>query len=580
MTEVREAWRLWPTTTALRLLVVGAVGFFLLLSLQQAGSLYVIDEAEFPYIGEATARTGIPVYYHGELRPTDVGIFHPPLYVYLLAGWIEVFGDSHVAVRCFGVLCQLLTAAFVMATVRLLFPRRADLLSSIALLLYLTNPFVIASGLLPDIDGTVGVLALAAAVHVLVLIVLSSRPTRREVLLAGVTFGFALSTKLTTPLALAPLMLVAFAVSRRGWLATGRDYLLSLVIGVTLFLAWWGTLAGLSTWMQFSYPFKFTYTSLTTKSGAASLHDRLVALRPLPMTLFWLDPILIMMTAAVLAGALWAWRSPRARAVAIICAFALGTIVAYDVITTPVFRFPKYWIAAVPAATIACVSALGWTLENAHVTWRRRYSPLLLGSGLAVGVALTIVSLQRKIPTVTDMAPVRELVPTLFVIAVLAALAIVAMRTRGGRTALVAFPVVAALLSAVLLHGTALASIQRSADYETRYYYGERGFSQVVADVRALSVQGRPIMAPKDVGFETGLPFYEDGFYLPDPSALDDLLSSGKIELVVTRKNFDYSEIVFPDAFALIRRRMDPIVDRPGSGFTVWRLKPEGRPGA
>ena len=121
------------------------------------------------------------------------------------------------------------------------------------------------------------------------------------------------------------------------------------------------------------------------------------------------------------------------------------------------------------------------------------------------------------------------------------------------------------------IHGLALSAEQRNAAYSTRYYYGEAGLAQAIQDVRDLTPQGGAILGPKDVGFESDRPFYEDALLFPDPTQLGNVLASDGIQLVVTRKNYDYSEQVWPGAFAVIRQYMTPVLDRPGSDFVIWK---------
>ena len=574
--SVAAAWQLWPSLVPLRCLLLAATALFLLICVQQLGQPYVIDEAEFPYIAEATSRSGLPIYYHGELRPADVGIFHPPLYVYALGGWIQALGDSHAAVRGFGVICALLTAACGAATIRLLVPRAADVASVAFVALYLLNPLTIASALLPDIDGTVGVLALTLGLHVLVLLVVMRTPQRWQLLAAGAALGFAFSTKLTTPLALVPLMGLAFLLSPRRPARAAGDFALAVLLGIALFLAWWGPLAG-STTLDFRFPFQFTYDSLVGKSGQAGLSERLAALRPNRITLFWLDPLLLLIAAAALVTAAVRSRTDRtARAMVLVALFALGTVAMYDVITTPVFRFPKYWIAAVPAATRATVWLVAQLVPRRGVAWRSRAAPFLVGGALTAAVPVCVVAFTRVAELGPPYQPLRPVVGTLVALVALSAMVAAAVRTSGGSGARVAFPVAVACALAVGLHGLGQSLVQRSADYSTRYYYGERGFEQAVIDARSLTPAGEALLSPKDIGYEADRPFYEDAQLFGNPAALRKLLLERTAAVAVTRKDFDYSESVYPEAFAVVREYMVPVFDRPGSGFVVWRLRAAG----
>lgn len=579
-----DSWRLWPTATALRWLLLAAVGLFLLVSAQQLGQAYVIDEAEFPYIAEATSSGGLPIYYHGELRPTDVGIFHPPLYAYALAGWIQAFGNSHEAVRSFGVLCALLTAAAGAATLRLVVPRWHDAAAVGFVALYLLNPLTIASAILPDIDGTLGVLSLTLGLYVLVIVVTSPRAQRWHVPLAGLALGFAMSTKLTTPLALVPLFAIAFLVSTRRPLRALADFAATLAVGVGAFLAWWGPLAAATT-LDFSYPFQFTYDSLVNKSGSVTLIERLALLRPHHITLYWLDPLLLLLTAAGGVFASLRARDPRARAVVLLVFFALGTVALYDVITTPVFRFPKYWIAAVPAATVVTIwLTVAVVAPASRLRWRHHMSPVLLALSLITSLGISIVTFTRATDAggSTPLQPLRPVVGSLFAIGALGVLLLAVVRddnvrvTRRSSWRVGSSVLVGSCVLVVGLHGMAQSLVLRSATYSTRYYFGERGFAQAVEDVRSLTPGGEAVLGPKDIGFEAKRPFYEDALLFPDPAALERLLKEGTIAVAVTRKDFDYSEPVFPTAFAVVRKYMVPVFNRPGEGFIVWKLRPEG----
>lgn len=86
------------------------ISLFVILVTAQAGKKFVLDEIEFPVIAHTISNTGMPVYYCGEAYPKMLGLYHPPLYIYSLAGFIKVFGYSENTVRIFGIICTLSTA--------------------------------------------------------------------------------------------------------------------------------------------------------------------------------------------------------------------------------------------------------------------------------------------------------------------------------------------------------------------------------------------------------------------------------------------------------------------------------------
>jgi len=88
-----------------------------------------LDNVDFPLAARETAATGLPLYYRGEPAPhryeayhgLKVALYHPPLYVYLLALWIKLVGFGESQVRMFGYVCALLHGWIVLELVRALF---------------------------------------------------------------------------------------------------------------------------------------------------------------------------------------------------------------------------------------------------------------------------------------------------------------------------------------------------------------------------------------------------------------------------------------------------------------------------
>src|ERR1019366_6119587 len=76
-----------------------------------------LDNMDFPAVAKQTAATGLPVYYRGEENPRHLGLYHPPLYIYMLAFWIDLFGFGEIQVRIFGYMCALLHGWIVLELV-------------------------------------------------------------------------------------------------------------------------------------------------------------------------------------------------------------------------------------------------------------------------------------------------------------------------------------------------------------------------------------------------------------------------------------------------------------------------------
>ena len=90
-------------------------------------------------------------------RPNfEYGLWHPPLYVYVLALSYKIFGTASWAARLPGVVCFLITLWLLWRLVTHLSPPESRQHVRIFLVsLYLVNPLLIQQGMMLDIDNTV-----------------------------------------------------------------------------------------------------------------------------------------------------------------------------------------------------------------------------------------------------------------------------------------------------------------------------------------------------------------------------------------------------------------------------------------
>jgi hypothetical protein len=136
------------------------------------------------------------------------------------------------------------------------------------------------------------------------------------------------------------------------------------------------------------------------------------------------------------------------------------------------------------------------------------------------------------------------------------------------------------VLRGVLASSTVLAvfyaqftmfALHRNSVNSTTYYFNERGLSESIDLVKKLAPPGSVIIAPKDVGIQSGIPFHEDAFIAPK-SEVETLnyIETNNPSLIVTRNRFDYSESVYPQYFEAIRQEYDPVANTFQSDFVIW----------
>jgi len=159
--EPKFVWRSLTSTTICAI----AILVFVFLAWLQAGKPLQLDNMDFPAVAAATADSGLPVYYRGEDNPQAVGLYHPPLYIYALAGWFKLFGAGPVAARMFDVLCAIVAGFVALRIVRDVFgPEAARKIAPAFFIVYLLNPFALQTFSIADIDTSIYVPLILSAV--------------------------------------------------------------------------------------------------------------------------------------------------------------------------------------------------------------------------------------------------------------------------------------------------------------------------------------------------------------------------------------------------------------------------------
>jgi hypothetical protein len=468
--------------------VLAAALVYLVLALPQLQRPLIYDEVDFAKAARAVA-AGQFRYDRGYIAdyPTapdsghrfQLALFHPPGYLVALAAWQRLAGSTDSALRGFGVLCGLASLACAAVLGR---AAGGPAAGAWAALLWATSPYALQSALLLDIDGTVlapavGAFAALASRSWLNATPASGYPSRAMVALAA-AFAVALWCKLTTPLLVAPPLLVwLLATGKRTHAAT---LLAAVVAGSALFVVtWWAfastnALPATRTFSDLWYELSDALRHDDTPGGSGGTSSALYVLVSLLRTAQWLHPLgLGMLVAAPLA---LRWKGPAAGLL-----LAAGVTIGIDLIKLAA-GFPKYHAGVLPlAAAAAGTAASAWTQRQP--SW-----PIYVAGGAVVGAAATMTA---GADALIHKADLRLLAVWLAV----AAACLAAARPLGAaRPAAVALGL---LLGANLATAAAQVTLPGSATY----FYGTTG--QVEAG-RWLRTQLSPnvvVAADKEVAY-------------------------------------------------------------------------------
>ncbi len=546
--------------------------YFLGMTASHLRDPYVMDEIEMPLLAQAISQTGQPIYYKGLSSPTTDGTYHVPFYGYVLAGWLQVFGNSVPAVRSFSVLCALVAWLLELRIVAQLC-RALEIPALMPAMFYstllLTSAFWIQSAVLPDIDGTT--LLVSSLGMITLLLDWLRKSTWGYAVACGFVLGIALLSKLTTPIGLFLLIPLAAWVGRRERDVVGWLQLVTIpVIAVVLFLVGWGSLSKALS-LDFWYPFRFTFFNVTHRTSGVTVAGMLNNLLDNKRGFYWFG---LGLTACLIGGVGGATKlaisRPTARPfLSIVIAATLLLFCGYTLITGPVFWFCKYYVGALPLAVALAAVVLGGG------TFRFTRKELIVLVGAAAAGLFWMIVRERDAPLLPGMPlrfGIRGTVAQLLVLGMLAVSGVVLWRAKLQQRIATAPALMLPFAFVALCQNAGFAWTQAGASYQTRYYYGEGGLSDVVKLLKRELKPDDTLLAPKDVGLLVSPRYYEEAVYFDNQPELTRLLSSKRPRFLVVRRLFDYSSRDFPEVDGLFRQAGYEEW-RQIENFTVWRRR-------
>lgn len=490
---------------------------FILLFAGSAGKPLNLDNMDFPAIAEHTAFTGVPVYYRGEECPNFPGLFHPPLYIYLLAAWIRAFGFGEAQARLFGMVCALVHGAVVLAIIRTLFGIAFRRWHPLFWAVFLLNPYTLQTASITDIDSTIYGPLLCLVLLATLRISWRNGEWRTdsaswpEFALIGLALFLCLWAKLTTVLLVFPfvfLLLIAREGIRRAALAA------TAIAGasISVFLASY-YLYGALTGLDVGSTFRFTLMSFRQRGSsgipglAALLRDHWNNLRYMvPFTMAWTG--LLPWAAACLA--MWVAfraavrrRDRRLLHYGLVLGLAVLSTVYYCA-QTKTFGLASskytfvYWGLVLTAPLFLLTQ---WISPNPRKGSSRKATAFLLC--LYVVTAVWANLRIRDVLMMDGFTGARTLVAYLPALLFMAALT----GARYRRAGLIA-PM--AVLCAYCGIQFGIAVYQEKAPYSTTYDYGQMGFLDTVAFLKSNTRPGEVIASLRDIGFRGRLRYFEN----------------------------------------------------------------------
>jgi hypothetical protein len=537
-------------------LIAIIVSIFICLSISQASKKFVLDELDFPVVAKATSESGLPLYYRGEASQQHLGIYHPPLYIYLLALHIKIFGFSENTVRSFGLLCTLLTAYLtILLGSRLSDNREWQYFSVFFVGLFLLNPYTLANTSLPDIDQTI----LPVLMTLFVLLLYGTNVNDR---LLGLSFAALLWAKLTTPLALIPLSAIYWYSENHSINQTLRKSILVFGSGFALFLSTYWCYCYFFK-LPFSYTFDFFLHSFTKGSASNGLGG---VLKKIAQNVGYSGDVLMWMTLPTVFVFflsltylyLYKFLPIDRRKVLSIMIFSVFVTVFYCCLIAPFGGFFKYPYPVFQFACLGVALVCSSTIESTHsvckkTNWiipRSAFLFLLFG-------ATTLISGYCQIRFWGDHSNfgVRLSANNMILIGASVAILMGCLLSQVSSLKSAIILLIPIAFGVVIGVGVTISRYHAISPFPTKYSYGQRGMDQAISYLKERLQTGEVVWGMKDIGFYTGNRYEESyGYYFKNDSRekIRALRNSG-IRYFVATKDIGEDRIdAYPDILSAL----------------------------
>jgi hypothetical protein len=509
-----------------KLIVALFVSLFVALVFSQSDKKFVLDELDFPIVAKATSETLKPIYYRGEGQEEHLGLYHPPLYIYMLSAHIKAFGFSENSVRSFGLLSVLITAILTAILGVRISSTRSPIYLPIFVALYLSHPYTIANTTLPDIDQSI-----LPPLIILYLILLFDN--RKDWLLA-LAFTFLLWAKLTTPLVLIPFSMLYWYFGEKSIDGTLSRSIRVFGGATIVFLCSYLIYCKLTN-LPFGYTADFLLHSFTKGSGATELsvvYNKIV--QNFSYSSGFLEWVMYPFVCLFVLSLILSIPKCCSDS-AVFKTLGLGVLtifvtIFYCGLIPPFGGFFKY---PFPVFQLACL------VISIAIASRLQVSSLIIKFSAGLGAILAIFVFVFQTKYLGDHRLLANFIEASFVenVAPIFLLLIVAFLFS-----ILSKNVAAIVLSLMVGCQVGLAvGVSRNhaiSVYPTKYNYGQLGFDDTVAYLKQKLEPGEVIWSMKDIGYYSGNKYVESYSYYFDKkveSKIISLSSSGMRYFVATR---------------------------------------------
>ena len=518
------------------------------------------DQANFYGAAETLVHSGTLRFNVSENTGEEIGLWHPPLYIYLMALSFKIFGVNLISARLVGAISLIISLLLIRFILKSLYPEKYQDVFIIALLLTGLSPYVIQGTVLLDIDNTILTTLMLLFLYIYIRHVCLSSGFMCHLLLA-LLFAILLWAKFTTPFIIPVSIFIYHVINKRIKLALHGLFTIG-GIGIIVFL--------LSFWVYCHYlnlPFEMAvHRNLNIAGGALfGFPDKAYEIiKRIGNFSFWLSPFYIVLLIINLIWWVRRYLLPNPdHPVNFIYLIAYLSFLGYLLIRMDAYYYPRYVFPSVILINLLISEMVhNYTLARFEITtrmWLIIIGIILLSAMFYLiflkDPLLEFNNLKRTLSRDSIPGVIKRLLVIISIYLIPLVICAIILKFRNFKIEIfqslcsfrmteesVILSEAKNLILILLISGTIASNmnlniVQARADYSRTYFYGESGFWETVRFLKD-NLKDDEFFASRnlDLAVMSGKRYYFfDRFH---PENLSGILKDSDIDYLVLRDEF------------------------------------------
>lgn len=482
------------------------------------------DEVFFIRVVDSIVSNNSPITNHSFMHLNDDGLWHPPLYIYLLSIPARLWGDNSLFLRSISIIFNIGVILLVYFFSLFLLGKENEKWALLAVAFYALNPLTIQSSIILDIDG--GVLNFFTLLFAFLFV------KGKNSIYLILSFLLVLWTKFTGVVIIIGAL---FFYSLIYWnLKDLKKNLFVIISGIALFLfqfLLYTNFLGLRFMTPFEHSSILNHIHEIIKNTASTVSRSVWSVK---LFFYFAVPLFILLFFILSYHFIKNRLYKQYKEITFVWLMGMVTILFFLFIGPTGWNFPKYYITALPFISIFSAFAL----NKLKVKIAKKDFAWIIILLIVIPVYLFFTLGDPLIPEiqlisgVTSFSAVISAMSTrlLFYFVVPIIIGIFVMYKSKTKNK---FVVLLCVLTFVLY--LYLGVLQATASYSTHNLYGTEGIRDTVSYFKENNISAENIATYPDIGYYIGYNRYYDlTFVYNDKVRLDEwVLNNEKVEYIV-----------------------------------------------